>query len=408
MAESEYSAAFARAAIALEILDSTILREEEHPADTHYPPGPLSWATQRQYLRRRRDLLDEQIAHCDSLRAQLAQMQNRMSGLRSKYHYASAPILALPLEILSEIFDWVVLPYQEIARSTRRKRLSDVCCVWRRIVLNQHSLWTDVGILITVDGDLSSARVRCSKSGALPINLTIHVNHPCSETDVGSTTERLRASLLHESNINWVRRISCLTWKGPTKLCAYLTTWMTEVFDPCRLRSIDLAWGVCGCLVCMRNPPPIDLQHITSPGLEVLRLKHLDISSRDSYPGFANLKILSMENIPGISWPSFKTVILHASRLTKLCLARVGALNIRLPGSDVDSHRQLSLPSLVLLSLDCVELDFLHAILATSFFKHLRTLKIKMANESHYVDDALGKTLTNALRRIVSHCNHIS
>lgn len=399
---TEYAEAFARVISALDDLDSIVSRDLSHPPSIFQTPDPSSRASQRGGLRKQKDDHHTREISWQALTSRISHHQDQLSKVVHQYDTALAPILMIPPELLSEIFDWTLnMPNCWVSREMRRSSLNAVCRQWRNIVSRQCSLWAEVEFPI---GDLAIARSRCSKSGSLPISVTITtISVGVDNVSAG----QLLAGLLDKSNLPWLGRIAELTWHGHAPLCGHLTTRLITVTELPLLRSLEfkLSFGEhCECLVCRPLSNHVEFYESNIPVLEDLRLSHLVLSPRDAYPEFINLKKLTLTGVSAITWSSLKS-ILCGSTLTYLHLSGIATQVSR---SVLKQSRQqaVSQPLLKQMVLDSVGIDLMLAVLGSVKFPSLTSLELTMASETHNLTQAQGRMLVTTLQTAVSTYLH--
>ena len=151
---------------------------------------------------------ESQLEEIEQLRARITEIRNSVLSKISRGKNSLSPIAALPPEILSLVFDWVVNPPPSKHASVKdRESLMRVSKQWEDTALRSPALW-NFGII--TDGDFTSARKSFAHAGSLPIRLILSVPH--RRRDLGPNTSA--DALDKDLDSSWVSRLGYVELSG--------------------------------------------------------------------------------------------------------------------------------------------------------------------------------------------------
>jgi len=151
---------------------------------------------------------ESQLGEIEQLRARITEIRNSVLSKVSRAKNSLSPISALPPEILSLVFDWVVNPPPSRHASVKdRECFMQVSKQWKDTALRSPALW-NFGII--ADGDFTSARKSFARAGSLPIRLILSVPHKRSHFDPNTSMDTLDKDL----DSSWVSRLGYVELSG--------------------------------------------------------------------------------------------------------------------------------------------------------------------------------------------------
>ncbi|KAF7335398.1 F-box domain-containing protein [Mycena venus] len=145
-------------------------------------------------------------AQIQDLERSLAALRLEKSIVQERLDTYKYPVLALPNEIVSEIFIHFLPTYPScppLGGPLSPTRLTQICRQWREIALATHALWRAVSLsqdAIYHRGD--AKQVWLARSGCLP--LSIHMNEYVDDNVPGGP-ELLAAVLLHHARVEYLQ-----------------------------------------------------------------------------------------------------------------------------------------------------------------------------------------------------------
>ena len=151
---------------------------------------------------------ESQLEEIEQLRARITEIRNSVLSKISRAKNSFSPVAALPPEILSLVFDWVVNPPPSKHASVKdRESLMQVSKQWKDTALRSPALW-NFGII--ADGDVTSARKSFAHAGSLPIRLILSVPHKRRNPGPNASVDVLDKDL----DSSWVSRLGYVELRG--------------------------------------------------------------------------------------------------------------------------------------------------------------------------------------------------
>ncbi|KAJ6613145.1 hypothetical protein B0H10DRAFT_2049688 [Mycena sp. CBHHK59/15] len=323
-----------------------------------------------------RSQLRSRLAELDTLIDTLTAERRRLQAASDLIVY---PVLSLPTEITSKIFQYTLLSIPRPSPPEAPLLLTQICREWRAIAVNDHHLWQS--ILFEDIGSLELLNLWLSRSGNLPLSYSLLSSDPAQAESL------LEASILH------AHRWQDVTLTLPLPTFAKLE--INQINLPV-LRKISLAirsatyTGVVtfGNTITIQNAPLLLEAHVTTiphvqfdlpwPQLTTLTLRHNVefsdcLSLLEHCPELVNLEISITD--PGV--PAIPPAPLTHHSMQCLTLNSMTLLEY------------LSLPRLQQLTVS-QDIEFRHAAALESFMRRsaciLRVLSLLI---SYIAPDAL-------------------
>lgn len=148
---------------------------------------------------------EAECAAIDALADKLAAIKQQTDARRFSISHALTPVFAIPLEVIDEIFELAVK--EIVPRTAYAKSISQVCALWRDVMLRKHDLWSIIMIQdrAKLSTNLVDACVRRSKGKPLSAFLDFDSSSMaiCQSATARMELEYLTAAFLRKDTFEY-------------------------------------------------------------------------------------------------------------------------------------------------------------------------------------------------------------